>query len=142
MRGSKQRKVGAGAKDILAITDANFDEISRKNELVLVDFWADWCGPCKALSPIVEKLAEDYAGKIAFGELDVDKNRRTCARFKVKAYPTLLIVKNGKEVDRIVGCAPRRYIEAALTKHLLIMSKSKKVNNLNGSKKTSGRSII
>jgi thioredoxin 1 len=131
LKGQNERKLanavaGTGAKHIMTITDANLREITRKNELVLIDFWNDRCEYCRDLAPIIERLAADYAGRVAFGKLDVDKNRCTCARFKVKAYPTLLIVKNGKEVERIIGYVPREHVEAALKKQLNIANESEK----------------
>jgi len=131
LKGQNERKLaravaGTGAMHIITITDANLGEITRKNELVLIDFWNDRCEYCKDLAPIIERLAADYAGRVAFGKLDVDKNRCTRARFKVKAYPTLLIVKNGKEVERIIGYVPREHVEAALKKQLNIANESEK----------------
>jgi len=132
LKGQNERKparsvAGTGAKHIITVTDANLGEITRKNELVLIDFWNERCEYCKDLAPIIERLAADYAGRVAFGKLDVDQNRRTCVRFEVKAYPTLLIVKNGKEVERIVGYVPRKHVEAALKKQLNIANESEKV---------------
>ena len=100
------------------VTDSNFNEIANKNSLALIDCWAPWCGPCVVISPIVEELAKEYAGKVLFGKLNVDENPRTAERFQIFGIPTLLIIKNGKEVDRIVGLAPKDHIEARLKKHL------------------------
>lgn len=114
------------ATHIITITDATFEEITRQNELVLIDFWNDRCEYCKDLAPIIERLAADYAGRVAFGKLDVDQNQDTRVRFNVQAFPTLLIVKNGKEVDRIVGYVPRERVEAALKKQLNTANESEK----------------
>jgi thioredoxin 1 len=100
------------------ISDSNFNETVTSHSLVLIDFWASWCGPCHALAPTIEELAGEYAGKITVGKLNVDENPTTAERFQVFSIPTVLIMKNGKEVDRIVGCVPRDNIEAALNKHL------------------------
>ena len=100
------------------VTDSNFNEITRKHPLVLIDFWAAWCGPCQALTPTIKELAREYAGKILVGKLNVDENPQTAECFQVFSIPTMLIMKNGEEIDRIVGCVQKKYIEAALRKHL------------------------
>lgn len=102
----------------IPVTDSNFNEIVNKNSLALIDCWAPWCGPCVVISPIVEELAKEYAGKVLFGKLNVDENPRTAGRFQIFGIPTLLIIRNGKEVDRIVGLVPKDQIEARLKKHL------------------------
>ena len=99
------------------VTDATFDDVVAKNSLALIDFWASWCGPCQALAPTIRELAKELAGKVFIGKLDVDENPGTAERFQVFSIPTVLIIKAGKEVDRIVGCVPKKYIEAALRKH-------------------------
>jgi thioredoxin 1 len=99
------------------VTDSNFNEITRKHPLALIDFWASWCGPCQALVPTIEELAREYAGRIFVGKLNVDENPQTAECFQVFSIPTMLIMKNGVEVDRIVGCVQKKYIEAALRKH-------------------------
>jgi thioredoxin 1 len=140
MKESKQKKTGIGGEHIITVTDANLEEITSKNELILIDFWNDRCEYCRDLAPIIERLAADYAGRVAFGKLDVDKNRSIQARFKVQAFPTLLILKNGMEVERIIGYVPREHIEAALKKQLNIANESKKVNKR--SSEASGCRII
>jgi len=100
------------------VTDSNFSEMVNRYPLALIDCWAPWCGPCVVISPIVEELAKEYAGKAFFGKLNVDENRRTAERFRIFGIPTLLIIGNGKEVDRIVGLVPKNYIEARLKRHL------------------------
>jgi len=100
------------------VTDSNFNEIVNKHSLALIDFWAPWCGPCLALAPAVEELAEEYAGKVIIGKLNVDKNPRTAERFQIFSIPTMLLMRDGREVDRIVGLVPKKYIEAVLRKHL------------------------
>ena len=89
-------------------TDADFEEKVLKSELpVLVDFWADWCMPCKMIAPIVEELSTEYDGKIDFAKLDVDSNPSTAMTYGVRSIPTLLIFKDGKPVDQIVGAVPK-----------------------------------
>jgi thioredoxin 1 len=100
------------------VTDSNFNKMITKNSLALIDFWASWCGPCLALAPIIDELAEEYAGKVFVGKLNVDENPRTAKLFQVFSIPTLVVMKNGREVDRIVGVVPKKYIEATLKKHM------------------------
>jgi thioredoxin 1 len=100
------------------VTDLNFSEITKKQSLALIDFWAPWCGPCRTLAPTIEELTKEYVGKVFIGKLNVDENPNTAECFQVFSIPTMLIMKNGEEVDRIVGCVHKKYIEAALRKHL------------------------
>lgn len=111
----KERKM---SKEPAHITDSNFNKIVNQHHLALIDFWAPWCGPCLALAPTIEELAEEYFGKIFVGKLNVDENPLTAERFQIFSIPTLIIMKDGKEVDRIVGLVPKKHIEAALRKHL------------------------
>jgi thioredoxin 1 len=99
------------------VTDANFNETIQKNKLVFVDFWASWCGPCRALAPTIEELAKDYCGKVLIGKLDVDENPATAEQFQVFSIPTMIIFKNGKEAERLVGLCAKKNIENALQKH-------------------------
>jgi thioredoxin 1 len=100
------------------VTDSNFDEIVNKNSLTLIDCWAPWCGPCVALEPAIEELAEEFTGKVFFGKLNVDENPRTAECFQIYSIPTMLVMKDGREVDRIVGLVPKNYIEAILKRHM------------------------
>ena len=100
------------------VTDSNFEEITARHPLTLIDFWAAWCGPCRALAPTIEEVAKEYAGKVFIGKLNVDENPRTAECFQVFSIPTTVIFKNGKEVDRIVGCVQKKIIEAALNKQM------------------------
>lgn len=100
-------------------TDQNFEEEVIKSELpVLVDFWAVWCGPCKMIAPIVEQLAEELAGKVKVGKLDVDSNQETSIKYGIRGIPTLLIFKNGQVVDTIVGAVPKATILNKLQTHI------------------------
>ncbi|MCS6821343.1 MAG: thioredoxin [Microscillaceae bacterium] len=96
------------------ITDANFDTLIRSNPVVMVDFWAEWCGPCKMVAPIVEELAQDYEGKALIGKLDVDTNPNTAMKFGVRSIPTLLFFKNGELVDKQIGYAPKNVLAKKL----------------------------
>ncbi|HLJ28270.1 MAG TPA: thioredoxin [Candidatus Angelobacter sp.] len=104
---------------ILEVTDGNFDQaVLKSDQPVMVDFWAIWCGPCKALAPIVDEVAEAYNGKVKVGKMDVDKNPSTPQRYGVRGIPTLLIFKNGQVQEQIVGYVAREVIEKALNKQL------------------------
>lgn len=102
----------------IPLSDADFDKVVQRYPLMMIDCWAPWCGPCLIVSPIVEELAKDYAGKVVFGKLNMDGNPKTAMRFDIMSIPTLLIMKNGKEVDRIIGAVPKQFIEAKLRKHM------------------------
>ena len=107
---------GAG---LLEVTDANFDnDVLKSSQPVLVDFWAAWCGPCKAIAPIVEEVASQYSGKVKVGKMDVDKNIATPQRYGVRGIPTLLLFKDGKVQEQIVGYVPKETIERAISKVL------------------------
>jgi thioredoxin len=101
------------------LTDSDFDETIKRYPLALVDFWAAWCGPCRALAPAIEELSREYTGKVFVGKLDVDENPEKAECFQVFSIPTLLVMKNGQEVERIVGCVPKKHIEDALKKHMV-----------------------
>ena len=100
------------------ITDATFKEMIQNHSLVVVDCWAPWCGPCNMVAPVIEELARDYAGKILFGKLNVDENQEVCMQYKIMGIPTLLVFKNGKLVERIVGAMPRQMLEPKIACHL------------------------
>jgi thioredoxin 1 len=114
LRGKKSSMTGGPVH----VTDSDFDETVKKNAVALIDFWASWCGPCLAFAPVIEELASEYAGRVLVGKLNVDENPKTAECFQVFSIPTLLIMKGGKEVDRIVGCVPKKHVETALKKHL------------------------
>jgi thioredoxin 1 len=102
----------------LHLTDANFEETIKKNPLILVDFWAGWCGPCRALAPTIEELAKELAGKVLVAKLDVDENPQTAEKFQVFSIPTVLVIKDSCEVDRIVGLCPKKQYDSALQKQM------------------------
>ena len=106
-------------KTIMELTDANFDsDVLKSPQPVMVDFWAAWCSPCRALAPIVDELATAYSGKIKVGKMDVDKNNATPMRYGVRGIPTLLIFKDGQVKEQIVGFVPKETIQKALDKHV------------------------
>jgi len=100
------------------VTDATFAETVRNNPLVVVDCWAPWCAPCRMVAPVIEELARDYAGKILFGKLNVDENPSVAMQYQIMSIPTLLVFKNGRLVDRIVGAMPRQMLEPKITRYL------------------------
>ena len=112
------REKGEMSAKPIVIKDSDFNEVVKKHPLILIDFWAPWCGPCRALGPIIEEVTKEYAGKITIGKLNVDENPNTAECFQVYSIPTMLIMKNGCEVDRIVGLVQKKHIEAVLSKHL------------------------
>lgn len=99
------------------VTDSNFEQTIKTNKVVLVDFWANWCGPCRALAPTIVELAKEYSGKVLIGKLDVDENPQTAEKFQVFSIPTMIVFKDGQEADRLVGLCPRNKITDALAKH-------------------------
>jgi thioredoxin 1 len=100
------------------VTDANFDEVLRNHPLVLVDFWAEWCAPCRMIAPILEELAQEYEGKLLVAKLDVDENPKTAMRYRVMSIPTVILFKNGQPVEVLVGAQSKRNFQAKLEKHL------------------------
>lgn len=104
----------------IQLNDKTFTETVQKYPLVVVDFWTAWCGPCHMIAPVVEELAKEYSGKIVFGKLNVDENRAMAVNFGVMSVPTMLIFKNGKAVDKIIGAVPREAIETKLKQYLKV----------------------
>jgi thioredoxin 2 len=103
----------------VTVTDANFaSEVEQSPLPVLLDMWAAWCGPCRMIAPVIEELATELAGRVRVGKLTVDENRKVSARFDVRSIPTLLIIKNGREVDRLVGALPKGEIMRRLQTHI------------------------
>jgi thioredoxin 1 len=114
---SKPNILQSGVVNIL--TDVNFNQaIASSTMPLLVDFWADWCTPCKMMAPVVEALARDYSGRAYFAKINTDQNRATQARFRVMSIPNFIIFKNGRQVDQVLGAVGRQGLEAVLSKHL------------------------
>ena len=102
----------------LDLTDATFKKFTEDNNLAVVDCWAPWCGPCRFVSPVIEELAGDYKGRIAFGKLNMDENNKVARQYGIMSIPTLLVFKNGKLIDQIVGAMPRQSLEPRIVRHL------------------------
>ena len=117
--GKCKAELPAPAADPVTVTDANFSQVVENAPVpVLLDLWAAWCGPCRMIDPTIEMLARELAGRVLVGKLDVDANQRTAARYGVQGIPTLLILKNGREVDRLVGVQSRDQILKKLGPHI------------------------
>jgi thioredoxin len=102
----------------IILSDATFSSEISKYPVMVVDFWAVWCGPCRTVAPIIEQLAKEYSGRVAFGKLNVDENPLTSSEFQVESIPTLLIFRDGEPVDGIIGAAPKYQIESKLKAQL------------------------
>jgi thioredoxin 1 len=103
----------------ITVTDATFDdEVLASETPVLVDFWADWCGPCKMIAPVLEQIATEYDGKLTIAKLDIDANPATSVKYGIIGAPTLNLYKNGEVVQQIVGAKPKRQLLAAIEPHL------------------------
>lgn len=104
--------------ETLEITDANFKEVLKTDKPVLIDFWAEWCGPCKMIGPIVNELANEYEGKAVIGKVNVDENPNTAAQFGIRSIPTLLVFKDGEIVDKQIGAVPKAVLAGKLDAQL------------------------
>jgi len=112
------RATMAGLAEPVVLTDSNFASEVAKYPIMLVDFWAPWCGPCRIVGPIVEQLAKEYSGRVAFGKLNVDDNQGVAGAFGIQSIPTMLIMKGGKVVDVMVGALPKAQIEMKLKQQI------------------------
>ncbi len=109
----------ADSKNVIHLTDASFDaEVLKSSVPVLVDFWAPWCGPCRAIAPVVGEIADTYAGRLKVGKINVDEDTRVASTHNITAIPTLLIIKNGQVVDQIVGAVAKAKLIEKLERHL------------------------
>ena len=107
------------AGDTLKVEDSTWDaEVMKASELVMVDFWAVWCGPCQMVAPIIDELAKEYAGKLKVRKLNTDENQQTAMRFGIRSIPTLLLFKGGKVVDQKVGAMPKPELVKMLSAHV------------------------
>lgn len=107
------------SENVMAFTDANFDrEVLQSDIPVLVDFWATWCAPCKAIAPLVDAVADEYVGKVKFGKVNVDENQATPAKYGVRGIPTIILFKGGAVLDQVVGAVPKSQLDALIAKAL------------------------
>ena len=100
----------------IQVTDETFDQVIKTHPVVVVDFWGQWCPPCHVIAPIIEELAKDYTGKVVFGKLNVDENKANAVKYGITAIPTLLLFKNGKLVDQVLGVVSRQHLEEKIKK--------------------------
>ena len=107
-------------KKPVELSDETFTETIQKYPIVVVDFWAEWCGPCKMIAPELEELASELSGKVVFGKINIDENQLVTGQFSISGIPTLLVFKKGKLVDRIIGFSPKNNILARLQPHILL----------------------
>ncbi|MGC4082748.1 MAG: thioredoxin [Vicinamibacterales bacterium] len=107
------------AENVQTFTDSNFDQsVLQNGQPVLVDFWAEWCGPCKRLGPTIDQLAQEYAGKVTIGKLNVDENPNTAIKFQIRGIPAVMLFKGGQIVESVVGLAPKEEFKKAIDKHI------------------------
>ncbi|MDD2513444.1 MAG: thioredoxin [Proteiniphilum sp.] len=102
----------------LQITDANIEEVLQSDKLVVIDFWAEWCGPCKMVGPIIDQIGEEYKDRVVVGKLDVDNNDDTTSKYGIRNIPTVLFLKNGEVVDKLVGAGPKNMFTDKIDKLL------------------------
>lgn len=105
--------------NVVTVTDDNFPiEIEGHDGLAMVDFWAEWCGPCRMVAPVVAELADEFSGRVRVGKLDVDENQATSIRFGVRSIPSILFFKEGNHVDTVVGAVPKAHLQQKIEQHL------------------------
>jgi len=106
-------------ENVQTFTDTNFDQsVLQSGQPVLVDFWAEWCGPCKRLGPTIDQLAAEYSGKVTIGKLNVDENPNTAIKFQIRGIPAVMLFKGGQIVESVVGLAPKEEFKKVIDKHI------------------------
>ncbi len=115
---SEEKQSGGWPSEPVPVTDSTFDDFINKYDSVVIDCWAPWCGPCKMIAPIVDELAKEHQGKIAFGKLNTDESQGIAMRYHIMSIPTLLVFKNAELVDQVVGAMPKKMLEAEIMKKL------------------------
>ncbi len=115
---AQSKPIESSSDHPMVLTDALFSAEVAKHDLMLVDFWAPWCGPCRMVAPVIEELAAEYAGKVAFGKLNVDENPLTSGNFGIMSIPTLMVFKNGKPVEKIIGFCEKSRLESAFKPYM------------------------
>jgi thioredoxin 1 len=121
IRAKKMKEMMRSSRSVsvpVKISDITINETLNKSKVVVVDCWADWCSPCKMIAPIIDKLAEEYSGRVLFGKLNVDENPKTTSKYEIMSIPTLLVFKSLKLVDTIIGAVPKHHIETIMKKHV------------------------
>ncbi len=113
-----EKKMKSQIDHPVKVDSRNFDEVISKNENVVVDFWAEWCMPCRMISPIIEELAKEYSGRVVFAKLNTDENPSLAGRFGITGIPTLMFFKNGRAVDKIVGALPKAELKRWIERNL------------------------
>jgi len=107
------------AENVQTFTDSNFEQtVLQSGQPVLVDFWAEWCGPCKRLGPTIDQLASEYVGKITVGKLNVDENPNTAIKLQIRGIPAVMLFKGGQIIESVVGLAPKEEFKKAIDKHI------------------------
>jgi len=117
VKGKRENQEGVLDKSI-PVTDTTFEETIQKYPMIVIDCWAPWCGPCRMVSPVLEEIARDYAGRIIIGKLNVDENQETAMKYRIMSIPAMMIFKNGKFIDQVIGAMPRQMLEPKITKYL------------------------
>jgi thioredoxin 1 len=115
---TQQKEANRTISKPMVITDQSFDTVISKNKLVVVDFWAEWCGPCKQISPVMDELSREFSSRALFGKLNVDDSPQVPSRFHIRSIPTIMIFKGGIPVDQIVGFTPKSTIQKRIVSNL------------------------
>jgi thioredoxin 1 len=116
LREMQEALIGKKPVKVLLVDESNFQEVISKNPAMVIDFWAEWCGPCRMVGPIVEKLAQEFEGRITFGKCNTDQNPRIATNFQISAIPTLLFFSRGNLANRVIGAYPEEALRSQITR--------------------------